>query len=112
MSAILRVEGKADELILIELQSTMYMEDGCYSYYMLFNDGSKLADQDLGILEVTKEGNATLTNGPRALYGKMQELKSPLVLMERKGQDGDVILAARGVVHRKAVFNQRPQLSV
>ncbi|CAJ1357045.1 unnamed protein product [Effrenium voratum] len=101
MSAILRVEGKADELILIELQSTMYMEDG-----------SKLADQDLGILEVTKEGNATLTNGPRALYGKMQELKSPLVLMERKGQDGDVILAARGVVHRKAVFNQRPQLSV
>eukprot|EP00435_Cladocopium_sp_Y103_P038330 s656_g10.t1 len=103
-AAVLRCEGQPDELILIELQSTVYMEDG-----------SKLVGQHLGTLEIGKEGNVTLNNGPRCLYGKMQELKSPLVLMEKTGQEdasGDSILATRGVVYRKAVFNQRPQLSV
>eukprot|EP00440_Ansanella_granifera_P060654 gb/GFBE01065740.1/.p1 GENE.gb/GFBE01065740.1/~~gb/GFBE01065740.1/.p1 ORF type:complete len:113 (+),score=24.54 gb/GFBE01065740.1/:1-339(+) len=108
-SAVLYFEGKPSELVLIEIQSTALMEDG-----------SKLAGQELGMLEI-KGGEVTLTNGPRCLYGKMQELKSPLVLMERTGQeecvDGDpskktAVLAARGVVRRKAVFAQRPQLSV
>ncbi|CAK9049438.1 unnamed protein product [Durusdinium trenchii] len=101
-AAVLRCEGKPDELILIELQSTVQMEDG-----------SKVAGQDLGILDI-KDGDVTLTNGPRCLHGKMQELKSPLVLMEKTGQEdaGDAILTTRGVVNRKAVFSQRPQLSV
>ncbi|CAK9049437.1 unnamed protein product [Durusdinium trenchii] len=73
-AAVLRCEGKPDELILIELQSTVQMEDG-----------SKVAGQDLGILDI-KDGDVTLTNGPRCLHGKMQELKSPLVLMEKTGQ--------------------------
>mmetsp|Transcript_32343 Transcript_32343/g.58732 ORF Transcript_32343/g.58732 Transcript_32343/m.58732 type:complete len:120 (-) Transcript_32343:32-391(-) len=109
-AAVLYFEGKPEELVLIEIQSTILMEDG-----------SKLPGQELGTLEIGKEGVVTLSNGPRCLYGKMQDLKSPLVLMQRTGQeqavDGDptrrtAVLAARGVVRRKAIFNQRPQLSV
>ncbi|CAE7624978.1 unnamed protein product [Symbiodinium microadriaticum] len=106
-SAVLRFEDKPEELVLIELQSTAYMEDG-----------SKVTGQELGTLQL-KGGTVVLTNGPRSLYGSLQELKSPLVLLERTGQEeqlvGDAraaLLRARGVIRRKVVFNQRPQLSV
>ncbi|CAE8619215.1 unnamed protein product [Polarella glacialis] len=108
-AAVIRFEGKPNELVLIEIQSTALMEDG-----------SALMGNLLGDLEI-KGGAVTLTNGPRCLYGKMENLKSPLVLMERTGQEesfqGDeskknAVLAARGVVRRKAVFKDRPQLSV
>eukprot|EP00439_Symbiodinium_sp_Y106_P041262 s6248_g5.t1 len=106
-SAVLRFEDKPEELVLIELQSTAYMEDG-----------SKVTDQELGTLQL-KGGTVVLTNGPRSLYGSLQELKSPLVLLERTGQEEQLVgearaalLRARGVIRRKVVFNQRPQLSV
>lgn len=109
MAALLRFEGKPLELVLLEIQSLAIMEDG-----------SPLGGQFLGDLEV-KGKEVMLTNGPRTLYGKLQDLPKPLVLMERTGDtepfQGDAqrqsaVLRARGVVRRKAVFNQRPQLSV
>mmetsp|Transcript_11559 Transcript_11559/g.17405 ORF Transcript_11559/g.17405 Transcript_11559/m.17405 type:complete len:110 (-) Transcript_11559:152-481(-) len=109
MAALLRMEGQPPELILLEIQSLLVMEDG-----------SSLAGQHLGVLEANGK-QVTLTNGPRTLYGKLQDLPKPLVLMERTGQEEDfggdssrksVVFKAQGMVRRKAVFNQRPQLKV
>eukprot|EP00930_Biecheleria_cincta_P088808 TRINITY_DN78068_c0_g1_i1.p1 TRINITY_DN78068_c0_g1~~TRINITY_DN78068_c0_g1_i1.p1 ORF type:complete len:123 (+),score=32.08 TRINITY_DN78068_c0_g1_i1:33-371(+) len=108
-TAVLYFEGKPEELVLLEIQSTVLMEDG-----------SSLVGEEIGLLEV-KGSAVTLTMGPRCLHGKLQDLKAPLVLMERTGQeeslDGDpdrkaMFLAARGVVRKKAIFSQRPHLSV
>ena len=57
-------------------------------------DGSKVSDQELGTLELKgggesegsevkapsrgSAGSVVLTNGPRSLYGSLQQLKSPL----------------------------------
>ncbi|CAK0855288.1 unnamed protein product [Prorocentrum cordatum] len=111
MAAVLRFEGKPSELVLLELQHNVIMEDG-----------SKLAGQDFGVLELTKTGEVTLANGPRTCYGKMSDLAKPLVLMERTGRHepsygGDtarksLVLKAHGVVRKKVVFSQRPHLSV
>eukprot|EP00747_Dinoflagellata_sp_TGD_P163157 gnl/TRDRNA2_/TRDRNA2_181534_c0_seq1.p1 gnl/TRDRNA2_/TRDRNA2_181534_c0~~gnl/TRDRNA2_/TRDRNA2_181534_c0_seq1.p1 ORF type:complete len:138 (-),score=22.04 gnl/TRDRNA2_/TRDRNA2_181534_c0_seq1:167-520(-) len=110
MAAILRADGKPPELVLLEIQSNVVMDDG-----------SPVAGQEFGILQATEKGAVTLKNGPRTLHGKLEELKSPLVLMERTGNtehfEGDPtrpthVFQAHGVVKRKAVFKLRPQLSV
>mmetsp|Transcript_58676 Transcript_58676/g.102717 ORF Transcript_58676/g.102717 Transcript_58676/m.102717 type:complete len:113 (+) Transcript_58676:39-377(+) len=108
-AAVLRCEGKPDEIVLIEIQSSVTMEDG-----------SPLAGNNFGVLEING-GKVTMTNGPRTLIGKMQDLKNPLVLMHRTGRteyvEGDPdrpeeLFTAHGVVRRKAVFSGRPQLSI
>mmetsp|Transcript_35225 Transcript_35225/g.69934 ORF Transcript_35225/g.69934 Transcript_35225/m.69934 type:complete len:109 (-) Transcript_35225:221-547(-) len=108
MAALVRLEGPSKEFLLIEIQSLAVMEDG-----------SPLAGQHLGILNM-KGSQVTLTNGPRTLYGKVQELPKPLVLMERTGRSEpykdtgreSAVLKAHGVVRKKAIFQQRPELSV
>merc|ERR1712194_137363 len=72
MAAVLRCEGKPSELVLVELQS-----------YAIMEDASPLAGQGLGVLEVKEDKSVTITQGPRTLYGKMQDLKNPLVLMQK-----------------------------
>jgi len=95
---------------MIELQSIICMDDG-----------SKLGGRNLGVLQLQSGGGVTLSNGPRTLYGKMQDLKKPLVLARKTGRSDPVVgdenrarsvLAIEGVVRRKAVFTARPQLSI
>eukprot|EP00929_Paragymnodinium_shiwhaense_P050437 TRINITY_DN25382_c0_g1_i1.p1 TRINITY_DN25382_c0_g1~~TRINITY_DN25382_c0_g1_i1.p1 ORF type:complete len:111 (+),score=25.96 TRINITY_DN25382_c0_g1_i1:95-427(+) len=110
MAAILKCEGKLDEMVMIELQS-----------YAMMEDGSSLCGNFLGELVLHAGNKVTLTNGPRTLTGKLVELPKPLVVMEKTGKSEGAaddenrrseIFAAHGVVRRKAVFNSRPQLSV
>merc|ERR1719217_1532176 len=105
ITAVLKAEGKLKEIVLLEIQSTFHS-----------HDGTPLAGHEVGVLNVEESGVATLRNGPRTLYGKMQDLKNPLVMLEKTDRveyyEGnpdrpEALFAAHGIVRRKCVFNGR-----
>mmetsp|Transcript_100248 Transcript_100248/g.283900 ORF Transcript_100248/g.283900 Transcript_100248/m.283900 type:complete len:115 (+) Transcript_100248:60-404(+) len=112
MAAVLRSEGGSlAEHVLIELQCILAMDDG-----------SSLPGQELGTLELAADGKeVTMKNGPRTLYGQLKDLPKPLVVMKKSGRSTPyphdpkreiVHLEAAGVIRRKAIFTDRPQLSI
>ena len=89
---IIPVNGKPNELVIIELQGTIEYR------------GEDISEVEIGPLTVNNK-EATLVVGNHLLHGKEVTISPPIAVLERGTEEGLPIVA---VIRKKYVFNQKP----
>jgi hypothetical protein len=63
---------------------------------------------EMGTLEV-KGGKVDMTLGQHTLVGKVVDLKSPFLVVEKVTNEQSSVMSCCGVVKKKILFSNRPQ---